>query len=309
MITSVFKKSTPLNFSLVVILILVFFSIYQFQDLSWYGSTASVIKKTGTLALILASIFITNFISKKSQLTRDSGYNIFFYFLFLCFFPSLLDDLDLILSNLFVILGLSRLLALDSVKNSKEKIFDASFWFFIATLFHFWCILYIGLVFISIIFHVASDYRNWFLPLLAFLAVAIISLAIGLYFNVDVHAFINTSISTNYKINYFTNNYQNAALSIYATITLFFMVSIFASLSNKPLSLLPSYKKIIAAFFIAALIFVISYDKSNNLLVFTISPLAMIATNHIEYSEEKLQQEIVMVVFILCSVFTFFSQL
>ena len=309
MITSVFKKSTPLNFALVVILILVFFSVYQLQDMSWYGSTSLVLKKTGTLALIMASVFITNFISKSSQLTRDSGYTIFFYFLFLCFFPSLLDDFDLILANLFVILAIRRLLALDSVKDSKEKIFDASLWIFIAALFHFWCILYIALVFISIMFHVASDYRNWFLPILAFLSVSTISLAVGLYFNVDIQAFLNTSLSTNYKINYFTNNYENGALSIYATIALFFVASLLMTLSGRSLSLMASYKKVGASLGIAALIFVISYDKSNNLLVFTISPLAIIATNHIEFSKDKLQKEIVLVVFILCSLFAFISQL
>ncbi len=309
MITSVFRKSTPLNFSLVVILMLVFFSIYQLQDMSWYGSVSLILKKTGTLALIMVSVFMTNFISKSSQLTRDSGYTIFFYFLFLCFFPSLLDDFNLILANLFVILALRRLLALESVKDSKEKIFDASLWIFLAALFHFWCILYIALVFISIVFHVASDYRNWFLPILAFLSVTIIALAVGLYFDVDIQAFLNSSVSTNYQINYFTNNYQNAALSIYSTIAMFFVTALLVTLSSRPLALQASYKKVGATLAIALLIFIISYNKSNNLLVFTLAPLSIIATNHIEFSKEKLQKEFILVFFILCSCFAFFSQL
>src|SRR3970040_3015553 len=171
MITSVFKKSTPLNFSLVVILILVFFLMYQFQDISWMNSGILILKKAVILSVLLASVLITNFVAKKNGLSKDSTYTIFFYFLFLLFFPSVLDNLDLIASNFFILLALRRLISLQSLKASKEKIFDASLWIFLATLFHFWSIIFIVLVFISIMFHVARDYRNWILPFIDFFAV------------------------------------------------------------------------------------------------------------------------------------------
>ena len=85
MITSVFKKSTPLNLILCVFLMLVFFLIYQFQDLSWTNSAISIIKKAGLFVVLLGSVFITNFVAKKNGLSKDSSYTIFFYFLFLLF--------------------------------------------------------------------------------------------------------------------------------------------------------------------------------------------------------------------------------
>ncbi len=54
MITSVFKKSTPLNLSLVVFLVLVFFFIYQFQDFAWTNSSLLIAEKVGILAVLLA---------------------------------------------------------------------------------------------------------------------------------------------------------------------------------------------------------------------------------------------------------------
>jgi hypothetical protein len=45
------------------------------------------------------------------------------------------------------------------------------------------------------------------------------------------------------------------------------------------------------------------------LLIFTFAPLAIMATSHIEIAQEKLKQELVLGVLILCSLFTFFSQL
>lgn len=309
MITSLFKKSTPLNFSLVVILLLGFYLIYQFQDLAWTDSVFLISQKVGILFVLMASVFMANFISVKNGLSKDSSYTIFFYFLFLVFFPSVLDNINLIFANLFILLALRRLLSLQSPKASKEKIFDASLWIFVASLFHFWCILYLVLVFISIIFHVARDYRNWILPFIAFFAVGIIFALSSIIFNISAFEYINRSVKTSFEINYFTNNYQNGALSIYATVALFFVISMFSTLSSRPMITHASFKKIIASFFIGIVIFLVSANKSNDLLIFTIAPLAIMATSHIEIPQLKLKQEMVLVVLIACSLFTFFSQL
>lgn len=309
MITSVFRKSTPLNFSLVVILMLVFFFVYQMQDLAWLNSTALVIEKLGILALIVGSIFMSNFITKKNGLSKDSSYNILFYLLFLAFFPSLFNDYNLILANFFVLLALRRLISLHSLKSSKEKIFDASLWIFVASLFQFWCVLYLGLVFISIMFHVARDYRNWVLPFIALFVVSTIGLMVSLLFDIDFIGTLDKGRYVSTEISYFTNNYQNAALSIYATIAMFFVVSMIATVSSRPVLIQDTYKTIIASFFIAVVIYIISPNKSNDLLIFTIAPLAIMATNHIELPQLRLKQEMVLGVLILCSLFAFFSQL
>ena len=309
MITSVFKKSTPLNFILVVISMLVFFLIYQFQDLTWTNSVGSIFKKSGFFFISLGSIFIANFIAKKNGLSKDSSYTILFYFLFLLFFPSVLNNLNIIASNFFILLALRRLISLQSLKASKEKIFDASLWIFIAALFHFWSILYLVLVFISILFHVSRDYRNWILPFIAFFAVGIISVVFSITFQKNIIEFINANATTSFEMDYFTNNSQNAAFSIYLTMALFFVISMLASLSNKPMLLHTSFKKIIASFFIGIIIFLISSHKSNDLLLFTFAPLAMMATSHIEIKQLQLKQEIVLFVIIVCSLVVFFSQL
>ena len=309
MITSVFKKSTPLNYSLVVILMLVFFLIYQFQEVSWMSSGVLLLQKSGILLVLLASIFIANFITKKNGLSKDSSYTIFFYFLLLLFFPSVLNNVNLILANFFILLALRRLISLQSLKASKEKIFDASLWIFVATLFHFWSILFLVLVFISIIFHVSRDYRNWILPFIAFFTIGIVFLLFAVIWDVNVIEFVNRNVSTNFKIDYFTNNYQNGALSIYVSVALFFVVSMFLTLSNRPQLLHTSFKKIIASFFIGVIIFLISSNKSNDLLVFTFAPIAIMATSHIEIVQQQMKREIVLAVFIVCSLFAFFSQL
>jgi hypothetical protein len=309
MITSVFKKSTPFNFSLVVILMLVFFFLSQIQDLTWTKSTIYILQRVGLFLVLFATVFLNSFISKKNGLSRDSTYTAFFTFLYLIYFPDLFNKPNLILANFFVLLAIRRLVSLQTLKESKEKLFDASLWIFIAALFQFWSILYILLVFISVIFHVSRDYRNWVIPFIALFAVSILFVAVSLIFDVHSIRFLQESSQIDLSLDYFSNNYQNAAFAIYTTTALFFVVSMFSSLSSRPLVLLSSYKKVIASFFIGILVFVLSAHKSNETLVFTFAPLAIMTTAHIEISQPKLKEEIVLFVLIACSLFAFFSQL
>ena len=309
MITSVFKKSTPLNYSLVVILILVFFFMFQIRETSWINSYFTIFQKVSLLCFIFASFFMINFIVKKNGLSKDNGYAIFFYLLFILFFPTIFNHPNVVYANFFVLLALRRLISLQSLKSSKEKIFDASFWIFMASLFQFWSILFLILVFISIIFHVSRDYRNWVLPFIALLAVAVVFYMISLMFHIDAVKFVQERAIIDFRINYFKNNYENGALSIYAAVVVFFVFSMLTTLSNRPQIVHTSYKKVVACFFIAVLVYIISPDKSNDLLLFSIAPLAMMAASHVEYMQQKLNNEIVFYMLILCSLFTFFSQL
>ncbi|MBF4515297.1 hypothetical protein IRZ71_03040 [Flavobacterium sp. ANB] len=309
MITSVFRKSTPLNYSLVVILILVFFFLFQFQDSSWMSSSFLMFQKMSLLCFIFASFFLINFIVKKNGLSKDNGYSIFFYLLFILFFPTIFNNPNVIYANFFILLALRRLISIQSLKASKEKIFDASFWILIASLFQFWCVLFLILVFISIIFHVSRDYRNWVLPFIALMAVAVIFILISLIFHIDAIEFFEKRAVMNFNIDYFKNNYENGALSIYVAVALFFVFSMLTTLSNRPQIVHSSYKKIVACFFIAGLVFIVSPNKSNDLLLFSIAPLTMMASSHVEYIQQKLNNEIVFYALIACSLFTFFSQL
>ena len=309
MITSVFRKSTPLNVSLVVILMLFFFLIFQFQDLSWTNTNFSILNKVGLFCLLIVSMFTTSFIAKRNGLSKDSLFTLFFYLLFILFFPTVLNNAHLLIANFFILLAIRRLISLQSLKASKEKIFDASFCIFLAALFHFWSILFILLVFTSIFFHVARDYRNWILPFLALLSVLILFLIFATYFDINSLELLYESVQTNFEIDYFTNYYQNGAFSIFATIALFFIVSIFITLSGKPQLVHASYKKIISSFFIATLVFIVSANKSSDLLIFTIAPLSILATSHIEMPQAKLNQELVFYSLVVCSMFAFFTQL
>ena len=302
MITSFFRKSTPLNYSTVILGLLFFFFYYQIKHVTGDNSWLNVVSKCALIAALFVSMFITNFIVKKNGLSKDSAYTVLLFFLFLLFFPGILNNTSLLLSNFFILLATRRIISLHSLKASKEKIFDASLWVFIAALFHFWSVLFIVLIFI------ARDYRNWFLPIIAFFSIAILFVGSSLYFNTQWINYLISESTIDLRFDYFTNNNQNIAFSIYATIGLFFLVLLLLSLSNRPLILHPTYKKVISAFVIGIAVFAISPNKSNELLVFAFAPLAMIATSHIETAQAYWKKEVVLWILVAVSFIAFFKQ-
>ena len=309
MITSIFKKSTIVNYSLIGLSLLVFFFLYLSNHLEIMNSNHGILKTTSLIALFVGSFFLVNFIVKKNGLTKDSSYTVLFFLLFTVLFQSVFSDLSMLFSNFFLLLAIRRLISLQTLKAPKEKIFDASMWIFIAALFHFWCILFILLVYISIVFHASRDYRNWLLPFVAFFATAVIFLSASLLFDSTwIHHILNQT-HVNFELNYFTNNYQNIALSAYVVIALYFVLSMMLSLTNRPIILQASYKKMIFAFLIGLVVFLISPDKNNGMLLFTFMPLSVMCTSNIEYSQNKMYQEIVLALVLLGSLFIFFAQL
>ena len=309
MITSLFKKSTPINFAFVFLMLLFFFLTTQFHQVGTFFSFLFLAKKTILFITILACFFTGNFIIKKNGLSKDSSFMILFYLLLLLFFPSVMNNSKLFIANFFILLALRRLFSLQTSKSQKEKIFDASLWVFVACLFHFWSILFIILVFISILFHTARDYRTWFLPFIAFFVSMVVLLFFDLVFDANnVGKLIANSVS-DFEVNYFINNYQNLALSLFAPISLFFIANLGLTISNRPIILHSTYKKIIAAFFIGLLVFVFSPNKSNEILIFTFVPLAFAMTIFVETPQSKAKTELFFLAVVGCSLFAFFSQL
>ncbi len=297
MITSIFSKSRPFNYIIVTTLTVLLFLL---SGNGWKGSLREILESLGLLTLLVASLYITNFVTKRNGMSRDSTYPFLFFFVFLIFFPTLYDKPNIIIPNFFVLLALRRLISLQSMLSPKQKIFDASLWICIAALFQFWCILYLLLVFISIILHVSRDYRNWVLPYIAFFGVGSSFLLTSFVFDKGLLQGFLQRAQADLSFNYFTSNLQNVALSVFTAIAFLVFFALLLSLGKKPLILHASYKKAIFAFLIAAIIFLVSPGKDNSLLAFTYMPLAIMATSYIESIDNSWVREVF--AFLICGI-------
>ena len=309
MITSFFKKSTILNNGLIVVLLFLFFFLYQTSSLVVPTEANTTLRYSVLILLSLASFFIASFSVKKNGLTKDSAFVVLFLLIFLLLFPSAFNNLNLVSANFFVLLALRRLISLQTLKTPKQKIFDASVWIFVASLFHFWCILFIILVYVSIIFHVSRDFRNWLIPFVAFFITIVVFILVSFAFDETWIDYLFNQSRINFKIDYFKNEYQSIAFILYMVFSVYFLFAMIFSLAHKPLILQASFKKMLFGFVIGIVIFFLSPDKYNSTLIFTFMPLSVLCTNNVEYAKSKRYQDIVVLILMASAFFTFFSQL
>jgi hypothetical protein len=308
MIASLFSKTRPINYALVLIMLFSCFFLYQFQVPNENFTLGDLFSKFFVFLLLLLSFFLVNFISLKNTLTQNDNYAILLFLVFILLFPTVLNNIKMVLSNVFLLLALRRLISLKTLISSQGKIFDASFWIFISAIFNFWSVLYIILVFISIVFHFGKEYKNWVLPFVSFFCVWILYIATSLilYDNYS----INKSV---YQVDFnffdFKDVYQNMALSLFVSISVLFFASQTIDYQNKPLNMQSSYKQVYFAFLLALGIYVFSANKSNDLLIYTFAPLSILGANMFEKMENSIYKEVSLYLLLGVGFFFFFAQL
>lgn len=308
MIASLFSKTRPINYALILVLLVVCFFLYQLSTTNEAFTLHILLEKGIVLALILFSFFLINFISLKNSLTKNDNFAILLFFIFVLLFPTILNNTKIVLSNVFLLLALRRLISLKTLNSPKEKIFDASFWIFLSAIFHFWSIIYIVLVFISIIFHSGKDFKNWLLPFVSFLCVWILYIfaSLVLFDNYTVNPAI-FDVSFNFFA--FDNVYQNMALATFVSISVLFFASQTFDYQNKPLNMQSSYKQVYFSFILAVGIYIFSADKSNDLLIYSFAPLSILGANMFEKFEDNIYKEVSLYLLLALGMFFFFAQL
>jgi len=281
MLASIFSKTRPINYIILTLLVVCFYSMFIDKGFLTTWNTYQFVSKAGILVLLLMMIYLSQFIVSRNRLVNDTAYVPLIFVSFLCLFPTSFENVRVVISGFFIMLALRRIFSLHSLKQSKEKIFDASLWICIASLFHFWSILYLILLFYAIASFGSKDYKNWIVPIIAFFG-AFVFLSLYLLVNNETYydwIIEKTQVSFNFM--YFENVYQNIALAVFVSIALLYFFSQFTALSSKPYNMQNTYKKVMLSFLIGVAIFVISQDKNNGMLLFTFFPLAVLGANYI----------------------------
>ena len=309
MITNIFDKTRPLNYLILGIMLFSSFITYFIYNNLFANEWTSVGYAIAYFFILVSSLALVNFITLKNLLTKNDNYAALLFIVFLLFFPKTFQNGAVLISNFFILLALRRLISLRSMKQTKEKIFDASLWIFVAALFHFWSILFLLLVFISIILHVSRDYKNWLIPFIAFFTVLTIFVAVSLYFEKAPLNYFLDKVDYSFNFTYFESVYQNVALAIFSSLILLFFVNIVLTINAKPLNLQSSYKKVVFAFIIGLTIYIFTSDKDNSYLLYSLMPTAVMGANFIEGIKGKIVKEIVIVTLIVFGLFFFFMTL
>ena len=303
MISTVFEKTRPINFIFIILFSVLFFFGVHFFLLKTQINVYSIFKLIGSFSLVLFSIFLTNFISKKNGLTKDNTYAILIFVLALSFFPYTFSNDRIIISNVFIFLALRRIISLKTYHNIKLKLFDASLWICVATIFYEWALLFFFLVFVAILHYGLKDLRNWLIPLVA-IFIVIIFITSFYFFTDRIDEF---SKILNFRVELNIDKYTDLKYLIPLLFTLLVgFMAIFSYFKNIKVKLSEEQSSIlliIVSFFISLFIVLLSDNENTSEFIFTAFPLAILITNYIEVIAKKWFKEVLLLMFILLPFF------
>ncbi|MBV7269178.1 DUF6427 family protein [Winogradskyella luteola] len=297
MITSIFSKSKPINFIIVVVFIILLFVISNFSVL--FNELDETLKAILKLVIAVFLVFLLDFIISKNNLTKKNSYAIMTFGLLFGMFPEALKYSDFLFANLFVLFALRRLISLQSHLHIKKKLFDAGFWIMLATLFYFWSILFFALVIVALIYHSQNDIKNAIIPIVG-VATLIVLLLVH---NVILHnVFVRPSDFERFASLDYTP-YNSRALILKFTILftsfIWILIYFFKTLPDKNKRLRPSYFLIAWASIIAVLVGIIAPVKNGSEFIFLFAPFSIIMANYIEVISERWFKEVFVTLLII----------
>jgi hypothetical protein len=294
MLTSFFSKSKPVNFLTVVFYMAVFFIVVNFKEFFLNFNIGVFTAKTGVLISFLLSVLVLNFIAKKNDLTKRSSFKIIIFAVFTVSFWAILKNDEVIISNLCVLLALRRIVSLKSHKDVPRKIFDATFWICIASLFYFWAILFLFIVYAGILLHTSNYFKNWLIPPVAFLTVFALATSFSIIMYSDFYTFSFWFQESNFNF----ENYQVASLliplSIILAIALWTLSFYFGLLQKASINSRPTYILVLFTLFISVGVALLAPTKNGSELLFFFVPLSIITSNYFESKKERTFKEILL---------------
>lgn len=308
MLASLFSKTKPINYILVSTLLGLAFVLFQFVHLEEM-SAYHLLKTIGVLGVLILSVFLIQFIVLRNRLVSDNAYVPLLFLSFLLMFPNIMDNARVVVANFFILLALRRLYSLHSLKEPQQKLFDASLWILVASLFHFWSVFYMLLLFYAIAFYVSRDYKNWLIPFIALFTVSIFLSVYLILANETYLEWLQTKTLVSFDFTKFDNIFTNAALAIFTSIALLFFFAELIHFKKKQFNIQSSYKKVILSFLIAIAIYSVSTDKNNGSLLFVFFPLAIMGSNYIEIIPQNWRKEAIVYSVLAIALFFYFNQL
>jgi hypothetical protein len=280
------------------------FIFYFFANLQALFSAPfwEIWQEVGMFLILVLSVFILNFISGRNELTGRNAYKSILFAGFLCMFSAALQNNDVIIANLFLLLALRRILSLKSQRETVKKIFDATLWIGVASLFYFWSILFLFVVYFGLLVHVGHRFKNWLVPLVALLALLCIVTSADLLITDTFYTLADWTQAINLNF----EHYRNLSLLIPAAFlfaltlwsSFFYVIIIQKASANAKSSLFI----ILLCVGVALTVAVLAPTKNGSELMFFFAPLAIVVTNYFQTMKDQWFKEMLFITIILLPV-------
>jgi len=208
---------------------------------------------------------------------------------------------------LFVLLAFRRIISIRSQREIKKKIFDASLWLGVASLFYFWAILFIVPLFIAITTYAFKDYKNWMIPLTALACLALFALVYGLYLD-DLRSFLEGYVEwPSYNFTAYSSPGLILPFSIILTLFIWCASRYLILMGKAQRKMKPLYFMILITAVIALFIAAVLSPIRNGAELYLLIPfLAILISRYIEKSKSQWFKEMMLWLIILLPIASLF---
>ena len=296
MITSIFSKSKPINYIIVMVVLVIAFALHFFYEVKDDNYT---IISFIALSIGLFYVFITDFVISKNDLTKRNSYGIMLLALFFVIFPEVFGNINIMVANLLVLFALRRLFSLHTKRDLTKKFFDAVFWIALSALFYTWAVLYLFVVFIALGYYWQNEGKYIAVSLFGVVTVFILLVLYNIVFKDQYLS--QTNFDFSYGFDFLDYNSLSEIIKFTVVLALYLWSLIFylKNTSEKNKTLKPIHTLIILASFIAIIIAVLAPVKNGNEIVFFMLPFSIIVANYIETIDKLWFKEMLVVLLIL----------
>ena len=309
MISSIFGKTKPINFIIIISVLFVTYWLVHFVLLDSTYEVSDLISNIAFFAILAISIFVVDFIIKRNKITAPNSFAILFYALLVLVFPETLTDSNVIFCSLFLLLATRRLVSVRSLKNIKLKIFDGTLWIMVASLFYEWALIYLILVFLAIYIYEPKNVRNWMVPFAGVFTVFMIAFCILILSNKTEFFLNHYQFSFDFNSSYFQQWANSTRLLVYALLTFLTMIFSFLKLGKAGLGQIVTMRLIGFSFVLGLILKVLSSSLDSQPIMVTFFPAAIFITNYVESIKKPNIKEVVLIISVFVPMLILFTTL
>ena len=282
-------------------MLLVVFVVTKITTLTEVFSVEVFFKQAFLFGVVLTSLFVLDFFVSKNNLTKKNSYKILMFGLFMAVLPETLGNSKLLIANLFILLALRRIISLRSRKEIKKKLFDATFWISLATLLFFWASLFYILIFVALFLYAIADVKNWIIPLVGIVAVAIIAASVMIVMDIDIEHYLHGFFDVSFDYTPLNSKRIIIATTLLLSYGVWSSFYFMRNIKHQLKTYKPSFILVIISSLIALLIILVSPYKDGSEFIFLFAPLAIMVSNYLEIIEERWFKESLIILLMVVS--------
>ena len=303
MIVNIFRHSQTTSIAIILSLCVFIWMGISFDSLDiskessnfFYNFLISPIElnsifKRGILGILIfwQCILMNKMMVKEKIISTNSFFPAFFYFLLISISPQIIYLNPTIISMVFLILALTKILSSYLDKNAYSKVFESAILISLAGLIHSPFIVFIPIVWIGMSIFSQVEWRHWVLSIIGIICPWYIMFSIATFYSIE-HSSFSSSLLFLFEEGpkYSSNLMDFICLTIFGLICFIALAELMMRLKQKNIKARKSYILLLWFIPFSVIYFLVSNDFFYMKLIVSAIPLSAAISNYFYHHKNK----------------------